>query len=106
MTGPSAAGERFLGVATFLWMAELAKILRDRLGPKARRVPTRNAPDVLIRLVALFDPSIRSVISELGVRTDFSHEKATRLLGWTPRPIEDTIVDCAQSMIQNGIVKV
>jgi nucleoside-diphosphate-sugar epimerase len=106
MTTPAAAGERFLGVAAFLWFAEIAKILRERLGPEARKVPKLTAPDALIRLVALFDPSIRSVISDLGVRTDFSHEKATRLLGWTPRPIEDTVVDCAQSLIQSGIVKV
>jgi len=106
MTAPNAAGERFLGVAKFLWLADVAKILRDRLGSDARRVPTRNAPDVLVRFISLFDPSIRSVISELGERTEFSHDKASTMLGWTPRPIEDSVVDCAQSLIRNGIVTI
>ena len=40
----------------------------------------------------------------LGVKHDFSSAKAQRILGWAPRPMEETIVDCANSLIANGAV--
>jgi nucleoside-diphosphate-sugar epimerase len=30
---------------------------------------------------------------------ELSSEKARTTLGWSPRPVEETIVDCAQSLI-------
>jgi dihydroflavonol-4-reductase len=56
--------------------------------------------------MSLFDPSVRSVLRALDKRTDTSNEKAKTLLGWSPRPTEETIVDCAQSLIDKGVVKV
>jgi nucleoside-diphosphate-sugar epimerase len=102
MTAPNAAGQRFLGTTRFAWLADIAKILRDRLGPDARKVPTRQAPDVMVRAFALFDPSLRGVVSDLGVRTEFSNAKAVAQLGWSPRPFDETVVDCARSLVSNG----
>lgn len=99
MTAPEAGGERFIAVAQFLWMAEVAAILRERLGERAAKVPTRRIPDLLVRALGLFDPSVRSVTGQLGKRTTLSSERAESLLGWTPRPVEETIVDCAESLV-------
>jgi dihydroflavonol-4-reductase len=63
-------------------------------------VPTRTVPDLLVRAMALFDPGARSVTNQLGKRTELSREKAERLLGLSPRPAEETIVDCAESLIE------
>ncbi|MFD0689138.1 SDR family oxidoreductase [Actinomadura fibrosa] len=103
MTDPAARGERFLAVAgATLWIADIARVLRDRLGA---RVPTREAPDPLVRLASLLDPSLRAVIHELGKVKRASAEKARRLLGWQPRSNEDLIVDSARSLIRFGLVK-
>jgi dihydroflavonol-4-reductase len=99
LTDPAAGGERFIATDRFLWMPEVATILRERLGDAARKVPTRVAPNLLIRAMALFDGSVRSVVSELGKRSWFSSEKARTTLGWTTRPVEDSIEDCARSLI-------
>jgi nucleoside-diphosphate-sugar epimerase len=105
MTSPEAGGERFVANAKWLWMSEIAAVLRERLGPQASRVPTRIAPDLLVRAMALFDGGIRSFKSSLGKRTDYQTTKAQDLLGWSPRPIEDTIAEAADSLIDQGIVK-
>ena len=86
MSAPAAAGQRLLGAGEFLWLADIAAILREELGAQASRVQTRRAPNALVRVIAAFDPSLRPVLSELGQRNDYSTEKARRLLGWTPRP--------------------
>jgi nucleoside-diphosphate-sugar epimerase len=44
-------------------------------------------------------------MGQLGRRTDMSSEKATTILGWSPRPIQETIIDCARSLIDKGVVK-
>jgi nucleoside-diphosphate-sugar epimerase len=105
MTSAEAGGERFVANARWLWMSEIAAVLRQRLGQQASKVPTRIAPDVLVRAMALFDGGIRSFKSSLGKRTDYQTTKAQDLLGWSPRPIEDTIAEAAESLIGHGIVK-
>jgi dihydroflavonol-4-reductase len=98
LTNDAAAGERFIATDEFLWMGQVAAILRGRLGDAASKVPTRVAPNLLIRAMALFDGGVRSVVSDLGKRSWFSSEKARTQLGWTPRPVEDSIEDCARSL--------
>ena len=99
LTDPAAGGERFIATDRFLWLPEVAAILRERLGDAAKRVPTRVAPNLLVRAMAVFDGSIRSVVSDLGKRSWFSSEKARSTVGWTTRPVEDSIEDCARSLI-------
>ncbi len=104
MTAPAAAAERFIAVARFQWMAEIAAVLRDRLGPAAAKVPKRTVPDLVVRAMGIFDPSVRSVARQLGQKVELSSAKAEDLLGWSPRPVEETIVDCARSLSGERVV--
>ena len=99
MTRPEAGGERFIAVEEFLWMSEVAAVLRERLGERAAKVPTRTVPNLGVRLMALFDPSLRSIVPDLGKKVTYSAEKAKTRLGWSPRPVGDTITDTAESML-------
>jgi nucleoside-diphosphate-sugar epimerase len=106
MTDPAAKGERFLAVAgDFLSMAEIARILKARLGAAARRVPTREVPNVLVHVVAWFDPAAKQLLPELGKRKNGTNAKARRLLGWSPRSAEEAIVATAESLIRLGLLK-
>jgi nucleoside-diphosphate-sugar epimerase len=106
MTNPAANGERFLAVAgDFISVLDMAKWLKARLGPAAKRVPTRLLPDFLIRLAALRDPAVKQIIPELGKKKNATSEKAQRLLGWKPRSSQDSIIAAAESMIQLGLLK-
>jgi dihydroflavonol-4-reductase len=106
MTAPDMHNERFLGSGEFLWMKDIAEILKFRLGAQAKKVPTRGLPDFLLKVSALFDPTVRMVTPELGRtrRCDASH--AERVLGWKTRAAAESIVDCAQSLIAAGLVRV
>jgi hypothetical protein len=61
--------------------------------------PTRHLPDFVVRLLSLFDPGLRSVTPSLGRKHRFTSAKAERILGWTPRPAAETVVDCAESLL-------
>ena len=106
MTDPAAAGERFLAVAgEFVSMRDIGLILKSRMGSAGRRVPTRELPDWLLRIVALFDPSVGQIVPELGKRKTATNEKARRVLGWSPRSTEDAIVATAESLVRLGLLK-
>ena len=106
MTHPEAAGERFLAVAgDFLSMRDIALVLKRRLGNAARRVPTRELPDWLLRLVARVDKSVGQIVPELGKPKNAANEKARRVLGWSPRPAEDALVATAESLMRLGLLK-
>jgi nucleoside-diphosphate-sugar epimerase len=104
MTAPAAAGERLLATGPFLWMADIARVLRTDLGPEARKVPTRNIPDFAVRLLARRRPELRAIMPALGRRNRHTTAKAQALLGWTARPAAETVVDCARSLIGLGAV--
>lgn len=104
MTAPEAAGQRFIAAGQFAWMAEIAAILKAQMGADGAKVPTRKVPDFVLRFVALFDKDLGSVTGGLGRKHDFTSAKAQSLLGWKPRPMQDTVLDCARSLVANGLV--
>jgi dihydroflavonol-4-reductase len=107
MTSPAAKGERFLAVAgDVIKLIDVAMILKKRLGAIARRVPTREIPDWLVRLLANFIPDLRLIALELGNVRNLTNAKAKRILNWTPRPNEDCIVATAESLQRLGLLKV
>lgn len=106
MTNPAAKGERFIAVGDgFKSIREMALILKGRMGSAAARVPTRQLPDWLVRLAALWNPGVRAIASELGKTKNAGHDKAARLLGWSPRPDADAIVATAESLARFGLLK-
>jgi nucleoside-diphosphate-sugar epimerase len=106
MTNPAAKGERFLAVAgDFLSIVDIAKILKAHLGVAAKRVPTRQIPNWIVRLVALRDPAAKQILPELGKPKNATNEKAKRLLGWSPRTNEECILATAKSLERLGLLK-
>ena len=106
MTDPAAKGERFLAVAgDFMSMVEIAKVLRERMGAAAKRVPQRQLPNWLVRVVSLFDPAVKQILPELGKTKNATNAKAKRVLGWQPRSNDDAIAATGESLVRLGLVK-
>jgi len=106
MTHPAAKGERFLATSgDFMTMVEIAEVLKKRMGAVAKRVPTRQVPDWLVRLASLRDPAIKFILPELGKVKNATNEKARRVLGWEPRSREDALVATAESLVHLGLLK-
>ena len=106
MVEPAAKGERFLAVAgEFVSLLSMAKILKERLGAAAKRVPIRQLPDWLMRVAVVFDPSLKLVVPELGKTKNACNAKAKSVLGWTPRSNEEAIVATAESLVRLGLLR-
>jgi dihydroflavonol-4-reductase len=102
MTAPAAADQRFIAANEFAWMADIAAILRANLGRKASKVPTRKVPNFVLRLASIFDTDLQAVTPSLGKKHQYTSAKAQTMLSWRPRPLKDTVLDCANSLIATG----
>jgi nucleoside-diphosphate-sugar epimerase len=106
MTHPAAKGERFLAVTgDSMSMLDVAKVLKGRMGTSAKRVPTKELPNWLVRIAAIRDPAIKVILPQLGRISSATSEKARRILGWTLRSNEESIVDTAESLLRLGLLK-
>ncbi len=96
LTAPSAPGQRFIAAsAAPVELRYLAEVLR---GAGYTKVPTRKAPNVAIKLMALFDRQAKGMVPQLGKRVAFDNRTTYDVLGWTPTPLEQTFVEMAATL--------
>ena len=106
MRHPAAAGQRFIATNEgFTWLLEIARVLRERMGSEARKVPTRELPNWLVRLFGKFDPLVAQIVPELGRYRPATSGKAVNMLGWTRIGNAEAIEASARSLIDLGVVK-
>ena len=105
MTHAEAKGHRFIcAEGESVPFVEISGWLREALGSKARKAPTRVMPDWLLRLVAIVMPQLRQILGELGRRKEFDTSRA-RGLGWAPRGREEAILSTGRALVEAGVVK-
>jgi nucleoside-diphosphate-sugar epimerase len=99
MESPAANGERFIATAgESIWLVAVAKILKENLGAAADKVKAKELPNTLLRIAALKDPMVKSMIPLLGKVMNVTSAKAIRLLGWSPKSAEEAILATAESL--------
>jgi dihydroflavonol-4-reductase len=101
MEYPAAAGNRYICAGPHVWMGDMAEILATKY-----RVRTRAIPYWLVWLLGRVDPTIRSVLGDWGVSELASADKARRELGWSMRPLRETLLDTAASLVEQHVVTV
>jgi len=62
MTAKDAGDRRLIGAAGTLSIVEMARILRSTFPDHAKKIPTRTLPGFLVKFMAIFDRSLKSVI--------------------------------------------
>jgi dihydroflavonol-4-reductase len=96
-------GERFIANAGSRTFIQMAKTLKAEF--PNRKIPTNQAPSFLIRFLALFDGEIRAVLPTLGKHINASSKKAQSILGIDFIAPETSLVETAQYLIDNNLLK-
>ena len=81
-----------------------ALVLDEEFKSKGYNVPTKVAPNFLLKLYACFDKTVKVVVPFLGKRTSFSNDRFIKELGIQPIDFKKSILDMAYDMIEKGIV--
>ena len=105
MTVPEASGNRHIVHGQNIWISELAKILENEFKPQGYKVPTSTAPYPLLWMIGRFDKTVKMILPSVGHVTRYDIGRMKSILGVEPRPIEETLIDMAYSLIENGSVK-
>ena len=103
MQNSNSNGERFALAEKDLWYKDVAKVLRDNGFDKA---PTFNVPVWLAKILANFSKELKVTLPYLGrVRSVKNTSKAKDILGWNPRPAEESIIDIVEQIKEMGLIK-
>ena len=102
MQKPEADGERFIISEREYWFREFSAILRAAGYEKA---PSREMPNWLVKFLGLFDPATKQMSQMIGKEKITPSEKAKKLLGWKPRPADESLRDTAAQIVEKGMVK-
>ena len=106
MVHPRAVNQRFLALAGgVVSMHDIALLVRNRFGDRAKKVPLRVLPDWLVRIASLFSKDAKAVVPMLNRIKNASNEKAKTLLGWQPRSNDEAIIASVESLFHYGVIK-
>jgi dihydroflavonol-4-reductase len=104
MNTPEAAGNRFATPGATAWGIELARILHREYSKRGYKIPNRQVPSFIVRILALFDKKVRLIVRDLDWDYELSNEKSKRILKWQPRSKEEAVLSMAESLIEQGFV--
>jgi dihydroflavonol-4-reductase len=71
---PETFGQRIMTVDSFLTFKDIPQAVKAAFPD--RRIPTRGAPNFLIRFLGRFDPTIKSIVPSLGRVDKIEHPRA------------------------------
>jgi dihydroflavonol-4-reductase len=103
MDTPEAAGNRFIVSADTVWIKKIVDTLHKKYAGRYK-IPTIQFPVFFVRILALFDKKIAIFATELNWDYEFSNKKSKRILKWSPRSAEESILSMAESLIEQGFV--
>lgn len=102
---PEASGKRHLIVSHNVWVKDVALILKKEFEPQGYWVPTFTAPNTLVRVSSFIDKSVRLVTPRLGKECKYDNKRMQEVLKISPIELEKTVIDTANSMLEQGVIK-
>jgi dihydroflavonol-4-reductase len=76
---PETAGKRYLAAAGSMTMPDMGLVLKSAY--PHRRIATRAAPMLLLRVLAMFDPAVRGILPQIGQIAQVTNARAVREMG-------------------------
>lgn len=89
-----SVGKRFIGVAKFVWFMDLAQTLAAQF--PNRKIATRQAPNILMRILSIFDKSIRQILPTLGKSQLMDNTQSKAILGIEYRDVLESTRETGQ----------
>ena len=99
---PETTGRRYIAAAGSMAMVDIGRTLKAAY--PTRRIPTREAPKALIRLLAFFDPSIKTILPKLGHLERVSNARAVSEMGMEFIAPKAALLASADWLVKHGKV--
>jgi dihydroflavonol-4-reductase len=99
MQNEAADGHRFIASEREYWFKEVSGIMRDSGYTKA---PSRELPNFLVKAMGMLNPELKQLANFVGKEMYTASEKPKKILGWQPRPANESLVETAQQLTDKG----
>ncbi len=97
---PETVGKRYISAAGSMAMLDMGRTLKAAY--PTRRIPTREAPAILLRVLALFDPQIRSILPKIGTLDHVSNARAVQDMGMEFIAPKAALLASADWLVRHG----
>ncbi|MEM9351499.1 MAG: NAD-dependent epimerase/dehydratase family protein [Planctomycetota bacterium] len=103
MEAEQTGGRRLIAAADSVTMTDIGRALKEAYPDRARKISTRELPDFMIRLIAVFDRSLGSVLPDLGSIPHGENGYVTELTGIQFRPAAEAIRAASDSLLEHSL---
>lgn len=100
---PAVGGRRLIAAGETWSMAQMAQEMRAAHPARARRIPVRVLPAAAVKVLSLFDASLRTLGADLGVRPVGDSAYVTQLTGVEFRRAAEAVRAASRSLIEHGL---
>lgn len=97
---PETIGRRYIAASGSMAMVDMGRTLKAAY--PTRRIPTHEAPQFLVRALALFDPAIRTILPKLGHLERVSNARAVSEMGMEFIAPKAALLASADWLVKHG----
>ena len=85
-------------------LIELSNIMAEAVPNYAKKLPKKELPNFLVKLISLIDSSAKTMIPDLQIEMQTDTGYAERLLGMKFKSAESAMSEAARSVVKLGLV--
>jgi len=97
LTKEASIGQRFLLVDDYIMAPKMVDVMKDAYPD--RKLPKRTAPKLLVRLLAFFDPQLKSILPTIGVEMKIDNSATTDVLDVTFTPWPEAVLAASKAIV-------
>jgi len=85
-------------------LVELSQLMAEAMPEYAKKLPKKELPNFMVKLISYIDSSAKTMIPDLGILMQTDTSYAEELLGFKFKPAKDCITENAKSVVKLGLV--
>ena len=85
-------------------LVELSQIMAEAMPEYAEKLPKKELPNFMVKLISYIDSSAKTMIPDLGIMMQTDTTYAEELLGFKFKPAKNCIIENAKSVVKLGLV--
>jgi|TARA_B110000116_G_scaffold210056_1_gene185716 dihydroflavonol-4-reductase len=85
-------------------LVELSQLMAEAMPEYAKKLPKKELPNFMVKLISYLDSSAKTMIPDLGITMQTDTTYAEELLGFEFKPAKDCITENAKSVVRLGLV--
>ena len=85
-------------------LVELSQLIAEAMPEYKKKLPTKELPNLMVKLISYIDSSAKTMIPDLGIMMQTDTSYAEEILGFKFKPAKGCISENAKSVVRLGLV--